>query len=147
RDAEENDEDPGVSRRPAWNGDYFGSSPAECAGNRGETYRGSARGVQWERRGGHCVRGTLCAAGSEAREHFHGGHERRDLRGPGRGDEPVQGAVRAENEVAHAGGSGEGRGRVHRIVCKGRVHARDATNDGGTADRVCHGEPRSRDYL
>ena len=79
RDAEEDDEDSGVSRRPARDGDYFGGGVAECPGNRGESDRQSARGVQRERRGGNCMRGTLCPAGSETRKHHPGGHERRDL--------------------------------------------------------------------
>ena len=82
RDAEEDDEDSGVSRRPARNGDYFRSSVAERAGNRWQIDRQDTDGGERKRRGRNCVRGTLCAAGSKARKHHAGGHEGRGVRGP-----------------------------------------------------------------
>ena len=63
------------------------------------------------------------------------------------GMNPYKARFAQKTDTAHAGGSGEGRRRVHRTVGEGGVHARDAADDGGTADRVCDGESRSGNYV
>ena len=52
-----------------------------------------------------------------------GGQGRRDLRGPQRGHEPVQGAVRGEDAGAHARRRARRRRRLRRALGEGRRHA------------------------
>ena len=82
-----------------------------------------ARGVQRRRRRWHCHRRTLCAAGREAGEHYFLRHQRRCLQGPHRRHESIQGALRAADRPAHAGGRHARCRCICRIVGERRCHA------------------------
>ena len=85
---------PGLPRRPARHRDHLRRCAAQCAGTCRQGHRQGAGGVQWRRSRGDCLRRALRPSGREAREHRHVRHQGCDLRGPHRGHEPVQRAVR-----------------------------------------------------
>ena len=104
--------DPGLSRRPARDGHYLRRGAAERVGVGGQENRRSARGVQRRGRGGLGFRPALCAPGRAQGKHHHVRHLRRDLRGPRRGHESLQLALRRQNFEAPPCRSAGRRGRV-----------------------------------
>ena len=75
-DAEEDDEDPGVPRRPARDGHHLRRGPAQRAGDRRQEDRRGEGGLQRRRRRRHRLREVLRDARREARE-SHPGATRR----------------------------------------------------------------------
>ncbi len=95
----------------------------ELAGKRIEQSQG---GRQRRRRRRHRLRRALHLPGREARKHHHVRHQGRDLQGPHRGHESVQGALRQGDADAHAGRRREGRRRASSgSPGQGCVHAGD----------------------
>ncbi len=86
--------DPGLPRRPARDGHHLRRGAAERLGGGGQRNRQGARGLQRRGRRGHRLRGALRPVGREARKYHPLRHQGRDLRGPRRGHESLQAALR-----------------------------------------------------
>ena len=90
---------------------------------------------------------ALCPSRREAREHYSLRHQGSRLRGPHRGNEFLQGAVRPRDKTAHACRS-RSRAPTYYSGCPARAPSpRHGQVDGAATDRLRHGQPRSRNHL
>ena len=86
-------------------------------------------------------------AGRAPRKHRHVRHQGRDLRGPHRGHEPLQGALRVEDRGAHADRSPGGRRRLLRALQRRLRDPGDGEGHGAQPDHLRAGQSRSGNRL
>ena len=140
--------DPGLPRRSARHGHHLGRRAAQRRrDHRQEAGRSQDRHLR-RRRLGDRLRQLLRLARRLPGEHHHGRFGRGDLRGARAGDEPVEGAVRAQGRRRPDARRCAARRRpVPGPLEGGALHGRDAEDDGAAAARLRAGQPRSGDRL
>ncbi|KFB72113.1 MAG: hypothetical protein AW09_002696 [Candidatus Accumulibacter phosphatis] len=139
--AQGEDVDSGLSRRPARHGNHFiGSDPERTQGDR----QGDRRSESGLLRSGCCrdlLPQSLVRSGRTAREHHRLRLERGDLRRPRPRHGTDKSGLCARNRGPHALRGDRWCRRLPRTLCRGRTRTGDARPHGQAADRFRSGQP------